>query len=198
MSADEPLRSLLDDDEPDPRLLWRWVSGAVRPYVGWILIGCGALVMLIGYFGVSREAIPAKQIPYLVSGGIGGVFLAVVGAYFLGTQEMRKDSGRLDRLEQMVEDLHGALLRRADAPTVAIPTPAEAASGSNGSRSTSGATAAPARRVAVVDGGEMFHRLQCAMVDGKREVEELTPAAARKRGLRPCSVCTPVPADAAV
>ena len=60
------------------------MSRAVRPYAGWILIGFGALVMLIGYFGVSRESIPAKQIPYLVSGGIGGVFLAVLGAYFLG------------------------------------------------------------------------------------------------------------------
>ncbi|MEX2294168.1 MAG: hypothetical protein WD691_10320 [Acidimicrobiales bacterium] len=188
MSADEQRRSPLDEDEPDPRLLLRWVSDAIRPYVGWILIGCGAVVMLIGYFGVSREAIPAKQIPYLVSGGIGGVFLAVVGAYFLGTQEMRKDSGRLDRLEQMVEELHGALLRRADAPSI---------SGTNGS-SASSAALAPARRVAVVDGGEMFHRLRCAMVDGKDELEELTPAAARKRGLRPCPVCTPVPSDVTV
>ncbi|MBA2609897.1 MAG: hypothetical protein H0U92_13225, partial [Actinobacteria bacterium] len=102
-------------DEPDPRMLWRWVGDAVRPWIGWILIGIGALLMLLGYFGVSREALPAKQIPYLVSGGIGGVFFAVLGAYFLGTQEMRNDSGRLDRLEQMVAELHGALLTRSDA-----------------------------------------------------------------------------------
>jgi len=195
MSVDEPRRSLLDGDEPDPRLLLRWVADAVRPYVGWILIGCGALVMLIGYFGVSREAIPAKQIPYLVSGGIGGVFLAVVGAFFLGTQEMRKDSGRLDRLERMVEELHGALLRRSDAPPVVSADGAGSSAETNGSSSTNGAVHAPARRVAVVGGGELFHRLRCAMVENKDEVEELTPAAARKRGLRPCPVCTPAPAD---
>lgn len=194
MSADEPRRNLLDDDEPDPRLLLRWVADAVRPYVGWILIGCAALVMLIGYFGVSREAIPAKQIPYLVSGGIGGVFLAVVGAYFLGTQEMRKDSGRLDRLERMVEELHGALLRRSDAP-VAPSEESTSSDGTNGSASTNGAVHAPARRVAVVDGGELFHRLRCSMVEDKDDVEDLTPAAARKRGLRPCPVCTPAPVD---
>lgn len=189
MSADEP-RTVLDD-EPDPGLLWRWVAKAVRPYVGWILIGSGALVMLIGYFGVSRESIPAKQIPYLVSGGIGGVFLAVVGAYFLGTQEMRNDSGRLDRLERMVEELHQALLRRPDAPTVTLSTdPAAAGTSSNGVH-------APARRVLVVDGGEMFHRASCAMVEDK-PAEELTPAVARKRGLRPCPVCTPAPIDAPV
>ncbi len=191
MPADEPHREWTDDDEPDPRLLWRWVAGAVRPYIGWVLIGLGALVMLIGYFGVSREAIPAKQIPYLVSGGIGGVFLAVLGAYFLGTQEIRNDSGRLDRLERMVEELHQALLRRPDAPSVDLTAPAASA---NGTLTSAGPTS-PARRVLVVEGGETFHRATCVLVDGK-DADDLTPAAARKRGLRPCPACTPVPADA--
>lgn len=189
MPADEPHRRASHDDEPDPRLLWRWVARAVRPYLGWILIGCGALVLLIGWFGVSREALPGKQIPYLVSGGIGGIFLAVLGAYFLGTQEMRNDSGRLDRLEHMVEELHAALLTRPDAPALDLTTEMGQASanGSNGAGS-------PARRVRVADGGELFHRASCQLVVGK-DAEDLTPAAARKRGLRPCPACTPVPAD---
>jgi hypothetical protein len=141
--------------------------------------------MLIGWFGVSRESLPAKQIPYLVSGGIGGIFLAVLGAYFLGTQEMRRDSGRLDRLERMVDDLHRALLQRPDAP--ALSDAAEAASG-NGS-------GVPARRVVYVDDGELFHRASCPMVTGK-DGHDVTPAAARKRGLRPCPACTPAAARA--
>ena len=181
-----PIRSL-EDDEPDPRLLRQWIGRAIRPWIGWILIGAAALLMLLGYFGVSREAIPAKQIPYLVSGGIGGVFLAVLGAYFLGTEEMRNDSGRLDRLEQMVEELHQALLRRPDAPVVRDPAVAMASNGvSSGSR-----------RVLSVEGGETFHDAGCAMVAGK-DVHELTPAAARKRGLRPCPACTPAPVGAGV
>jgi hypothetical protein len=188
MPADEPHRTWADDDEPDPRLVWRWVAGAVRPYIGWILIGIGALIMLIGWFGVSREAIPAKQIPYLVSGGIGGIFLAVLGAYFLGTQEMRNDSGRLDRLEHMVEELHGALLRRPDAPTVDLAAEERAAAGNGG--------VGTLRRVAIVEGGEMFHRPTCELVAGK-DARELSPATARKRGLHPCPACTPVPAGAA-
>ena len=167
-------------DEPDPQEVWRWIRAAVRPWFGWILIGAGAICMLIGYFGVSREAIPAKQIPYLVSGGIGGIFLAVLGAYFLGTQEMRNDSGRLDRLEHMVEELHAALLTRPDAPQL-----------SNGSRPASADEAtAPARKVVVVPGGELFHRAECSVAGGKAATE-LTPAAARKRGMRPCPTCVP-------
>ncbi len=103
-------------DDPDPRVLWRWAAKATRPWLGWILIAAGALLILLGYFGVSRESIVEKQVPYLVSGGIGGVILCVLGAYVLGTEELRKDSGRLDRLEAMVEELHGALLSRPDAP----------------------------------------------------------------------------------
>ncbi|MEY2467788.1 MAG: hypothetical protein QOF21_486, partial [Actinomycetota bacterium] len=171
--------------EPDPRVVWRWIGDALRPWVGWILIGAGALCMLMGYFGVSRESIPAKQSPYLVSGGIGGIFLAVLGAYFLGTQEMRNDSGRLDRLERMVEELHGALLTRADAPR------------NNGSSATAAPApdAAPARKVLVVDGGQLFHRADCALIVGK-DTSESTPAAAKRRGLKPCPACAPVPVAA--
>lgn len=170
------------DAEPDPKVLWAWVATAVRPWAGWILIGAGALLMLLGYFGVSREALPAKQIPYLVSGGIGGMFLAVVGSYLLGTQELRRDSGRLDRLEQMVAELHQALLRRPDAPDLTVVAP------TNGR-----APATAARKVVAVEGADLFHRRSCAMADGK-DSTELTPATARKRGLRPCPLCTPAPA----
>jgi hypothetical protein len=173
----EPPRST-DDQDADPRDLWQWVGAAVRPWLGWILIAAGALLMLLGYFGVSREAEPGKQIPYLVSGGIGGMFLAVLGAYFLGTQEMRRDSGRLDRVESMVEELHGALLRRPDAPDVT--TPNGHAEESNGG----------SRRVVAMEGADLYHRVTCSMVVGK-DAKAMTPAAARKQGLEPCPLCTP-------
>ena len=177
----EPARTHAHDEEPDPREVWRWISTAVRPWLGWILLAIGAVLLLIGYLGVSREALPGKQIPYLVSGGIGGMFLAVLGAYFLGTQELRKDSGRLDRLEAMVEELHGALLRRPDAPDL-----------TNGhATSVAPAPTGPARRVVAVAGAELFHRAGCSMVAGK-DGAEMTPAAARKQGLRPCPACAPV------
>src|SRR3954469_10716128 len=118
--AIEPERTApSDDDLPDPALFWRWVGKATRPVIGWVLLGLAALFILFGWIGVSGTPVVAKQIPYVVSGGIAGVFLAIAGAYFLGTEELRKDSGRLDRLERMVLELHQTLLARADAPTVA-------------------------------------------------------------------------------
>jgi hypothetical protein len=181
MATDSSNAPQHDDEEPDPKVLWGWVASSVRPWLGWILIGVGSLLMLLGYLGVSRESLPAKQIPYLVSGGIGGMFLAVLGAYFLGTQELRKDSGRLDRLEQMVAELHQSLLRRPDAPDLTALAPS-----SNGRTS-------PARKVVAVDGADLFHRRDCSMVEGK-DAAEITPATARKKGLRPCPLCAPAPA----
>lgn len=171
------------DDEPDPQVLWRWVWRAIRPHIGWVLIGLGALLILFGYLGVSREAIVGKQMPYLISGGIGGVLLSVIGAYFLGTQELRRDSGRLDRLEQQVHELHAALLSRPDAPTIEEP-------------SSNGSGPAPARRVVAVESGETFHRPDCRLAEGKA-VSELAPSKARSQGLRPCPVCDPTPAPSA-
>lgn len=167
----------IDDDEPDPRLLWRWAARATRPWAGWLFIAFGVLLVLLGYLGVSGEAIVEKQIPYLVSGGIGGVLACVLGAYFLGTEELRKDSGRLDRLEQMVEELHAALLERADAPAPA-PVAAE-----------------PAPTLVAVAGGSTFHRSGCPLADGK-ETTQLTPEALADGSLAACPLCAPVPEPA--
>jgi hypothetical protein len=114
------------DDLPSGAEFWRWAGKAARPYAGWILIGLGVIMLLIGYFGVSREALVAKQIPYLVSGGIGGIVMVAVGAFFLGTDDLRKELRRLDRIERMVEQLHRVLLSSSDDDA---DTPAEPDSG---------------------------------------------------------------------
>ena len=115
----------------------------MRPWLGWILIAAGAVLMLFGYLGVSREALPGKQIPYLVSGGIGGMLVAVLGAYFLATQELRRDSGppRPPRGHGRGA-AHGALLRRPDAPdlTAVEPRRPTAPAGPSRSRPARGAS----------------------------------------------------------
>jgi hypothetical protein len=164
------------DDQPDPQVLWRWVRDALRPWAGWGFVALGALLVLLGYFGVSREAIVEKQLPYVVSGGIGGLLLCILGAYFLATEELRRDSGRLDRLEQMVQELHGVLLARADAPRA------------NGHRLT-------AVDLLVVDGGTSYHRPGCPLVDGK-ETTAADAAAVDGGRLVACPLCEPVTAPA--
>ena len=191
-----------DDELPDAALFWRWVGRASRPVIGWICIGVGALLILIGWFGVSREAIVAKQLPYLISGGVGGVLLAVVGAYFLGTEELRKDSGRLDRVERMVVELHQALLLQDDAPAVAAAVAAVAVDGTaatvtttNGNGHRTGAAAAEGVRASTkllaLPGAERYHRAGCPMVEGKSGAAVVAPSSVKRRNLEPCPLCEP-------
>lgn len=169
-----------DRDAAGRAVFWEAAGNAFRPYAGWIFYGFGALLVVIGYFGISGESIVAKQLPYLISGGIGGILLAILGAYFLGIEELRRDGGRLDRIERQIEELHRALLESADAPTqepAGVPV-----AGANGH-------ADPA--VYIVESGESYHRRGCALATDK-SVTGLTPAAAERRGLRPCPVCEPL------
>lgn len=178
----DPDRTVDDDELPDAALFWRWVGKATRPVVGWILLAIAALVILLGWYGISGESNPAKQLPYLVSAGVLGVVLAVVGAYFLGTEELRKDSGRLDRLERMVNELHMALLARADAPA-----PVE----------TTANPASPNGKVYVaLTGSDTYHRPDCSMVASKPNTSVLAPSTIQRRQLTPCALCEPSLVDA--
>jgi hypothetical protein len=169
-------RDPLDDEIPEGALFWRWVGKATRPVIGWVLLGLAALVILIGWIGVSGTPVVAKQIPYVVSGGLLGVFLAVIGAYFLGTEELRKDSGRLDRLERMVEELHQVLLARGDAPA---PVEQRQAAATNG------------QAYVGLAGSDLYHRADCAMVATKANTMMLAPSTIRRRSLTPCTLCEP-------
>jgi hypothetical protein len=190
--SDHPVTSA-DDQMPDPALFWRWVGKAIRRYVGWILVAGGALAILIGYLGVSRQALVAKQLPYLISGGIFGLALVALGTFYLATEELRHDSGRLDRLERMVAELHGVLLARSDAPVPATVT-AGGFVDPTADRSPNG-RARSATLVALPE-GHRFHLASCSMVAGKAGAQPVSETAIRRRHLEPCDLCNPAAATA--
>ena len=168
-----------DDDLPDPALFWRWVGKATRPVVGWVLLGLAALFILFGWIGVSGTPVVAKQIPYVVSGGIAGVFLAVAGAYFLGTEELRKDSGRLDRLERMV----AGAARSAPDP--------RRRTGTDRAEEADSSSKANGQAYVALSGSDIYHRPECSMVASKQGSAMLAPSTIRKRQLTPCPLCEP-------
>jgi len=167
---------------PDPALFWKWVGRATRPVWGWILVGVGFLLVLVGYLGISREALVAKQLPYLISGGIGGLALIGFGAMLVGTEDLKRAYERIDRLEDLVADLHSTLLSRPDAPVLSSNGEAAAEHGS-GTSSTITLLALP--------GVQSYHRSDCSMIQGKDDAEPVTSSAARRQGLKPCRICEP-------
>jgi hypothetical protein len=167
-----------DPAAPDSAALWRWLWASIRPYLGYILIALGAILLLAGYLGVSREVIVARQIPYIVSGGLVGLAAITLGGRLLLIEDLRRDSGRLDRLEQAVQDLHQVLLHRPDAPSPATQT----------ARSANGAGAV---KLLVLPGGESFHRPDCPVVGDKPSGRSVTLETAQRKGLHACPLCQP-------
>ena len=167
------------DTPPDAAVLWRWVWASTRPYLGYVLTALGLLLLIAGYLGVSREVIVARQIPYLVSGGLFGLAAVTLGGRLMLIEDLRRDSGRLDRLEKAVAELHEALLTRPDAPARA----AARATGDNG---------AGTPRLLVLPGGESFHRPDCPVVADKPAGRSVTVETAQRKGLRACPLCQPL------
>jgi hypothetical protein len=96
----------------DPRLTLALVAGIA-----------GAVALLIGYFGVSDTLDPAKQLPYLISGGVGGLFLLGLAAALLFSADLgatRADIARLqetvEQLSEQVADLQATLTGEEPAP----------------------------------------------------------------------------------
>ena len=85
------------------RRRWRFV-------LGWALVAVGALLLVLGWVGVSGEPDVASQLSYLASGGLGGLTAAIVGVGFLISEDLRSERSRLGRIEATLLDVNDLLL----------------------------------------------------------------------------------------
>lgn len=139
---------------------------------GLLLGGAGLLMIGFGWNGTASNDLVVEQFPYLLSGGVLGLALVVLGASYMVVQNAREDSQRLeDRIEQLVQALvaGGTAIPAADAP-----------------RDASGLVAV---------GSASYHDPDCRLVDGREATSYLTPAEAVDRGLKACRVCMPASVD---
>ena len=90
----------------------KWIRLQWDRGLGWVLVGAGALALIIGWVGVSSTAYSAEQLPYIISGGLGGIFLLGVGATLWLSADLRDEWRTLDRIEE-------ALAQRDPEPVLA-------------------------------------------------------------------------------
>lgn len=92
-----------------------------RLVLGWVLCITGAIAVFVGYWGVSDTLDPGKQLPYIISGGIGGVFLLGVGAALIFQSDMAEARREVRELRTVVEQLQTdiSLLVERSAPVPA-------------------------------------------------------------------------------
>jgi sulfite exporter TauE/SafE len=79
-----------------------WVKKNPDRVGAWIAVVLGAVVLWRGWEGVSTTEFPAEQLPYIISGGIGGALLVALGATLLLSADLRDGWRKLDRIERQL------------------------------------------------------------------------------------------------
>jgi hypothetical protein len=175
---------------------------------GWMITAGSALavgglaLIVLGWVGASRTVLVAGQIPYLISGGLLGLALVVVGAflYFAYWLALMVRQGREDaaRNHEELARLEAGLAEAGQALAVIAKLLAEGAGPANGTsrrrRASTTALDAPtvitvrADRLVATPRGTMAHHPSCPIVANRADVHTV---AMNTPGLRLCGICSP-------
>ena len=128
----EPIHGVADRREQQAQLqalvqeqlFRRW-----RAVVAWILMLAGGVALLVGWYQVRDLPEVYLQMPYLISGGVGGAMLIGLGAALLITQDFRDDKQRLSALETKISELEDVVVAQAEIMGEAIAILSAAAEG---------------------------------------------------------------------
>jgi hypothetical protein len=77
-------------------------------------IALGGVFLIVGWVRVGEEVLTAQQVPLIVSGGLGGLFLLGLGAMLWLSADLRDEWRMLDEIRRS---------RRLDVPEPAVTTP---------------------------------------------------------------------------
>jgi hypothetical protein len=144
-------------------------------WAGWAALAAGAVLCVIGWYGISGERYAERQLPYLASCTVPGAALIIAGAVLLA-------QGRNASAAARVEELYG-LLVAAGAADAEEPGPAAA-----GPVAVSG-------DLLMVPGGTLYHRADCPLVAGKPEALPADSRVLASGDLGPCPICEPDAGD---
>ncbi|MEV6502738.1 hypothetical protein [Streptomyces prunicolor] len=144
-------------------------------WTGWAALAAGAVLCVLGWYGVSGERYAERQLPYLASCTIPGAALIVAAAILL-------THGRSALAAARVEELYGLLV-------AAEPDDVEE------SAQTAAAPIAISGDLLMVPGGTLWHRADCPLVAGKPEAVPVDAKLVANGELSPCPICEPAEAD---
>lgn len=105
---------------------------------GYAFVLAGVVALVFGFVGVRTAADVIDEISYLVTGGIGAIFLLGVGATLLLSADLHDDFRKLDRVEGKLDAIHQALVERHPDLVVDVRPAAPDASGAAGAAVAAG------------------------------------------------------------
>lgn len=82
----------------------KWLRLQWDRVLAWAFVAAGAIALIVGWAGVSGTAYAAGQLPYIISGGIGGIFLLGVGATLWLSADLRDEWRKLDCIEEALRE----------------------------------------------------------------------------------------------
>jgi hypothetical protein len=158
------------------KLRWNTLGGKL----GLSFCVAGLAAIWAGWNGAASYNDIRKQFPYLISGGVTGLALVVIGVGLLIIQSQRADRVQL---EANLTELRLILERLTAVPAT------------NGSEADAGLTGGtPEPPGFVVAGPGAYHRPTCKLVAG-RDLRKMTPEQAATAGLDPCRTCRPADSE---
>ncbi|MFD1669845.1 hypothetical protein ACFSJI_31470 [Streptomyces calvus] len=140
-------------------------------WAGWVALAAGAMLCVLGWYGISGERHAERQLPYLASATVPGAALIVAGAVLLA-------QGRWAVAAARVEELYDLLV-------AAGPDDAD------GRGPAAHAPPAVGGEMLMVPGGTLWHRADCPLVAGRTEAVPVDAKLMAGGGLRPCPICEP-------
>jgi hypothetical protein len=156
--------------ELDLRNTWQVIAGA-------ILLPLGVAVIILGWHGAAYGNVDQKQIPYLISGGILGLGIMIVGCFFYWAHW-------LYRIYDQADLHHQELIREQREMIRAL---LEAGYQGNGHAALSN----NGRGFVATPTGSNFHVPGCPII-ATRASSLRTVSEDEASGMRPCRVCEPL------
>jgi hypothetical protein len=147
----------------------RWGSLGGQLGIGYCL--AGIVLIFLGWNGAASYDRVESQMPYLISGGLAGIALVIIGAGLLVVQAQRANRAAV---EAEIGELREAVDRLAGASGGAAPR----VSGGTGD-------------LPVVVGPRAYHRPDCRLVEGQMGAPPTTLTVAQERGREACRVGGP-------
>jgi hypothetical protein len=124
----------------------------------------GFFLIFLGWNGAASYDRVSAQIPYVVSGGLGGLALVMLGGSMIVAAAHRRDRAEL---QADIDEVRATLDRDAGVVAVAV--------GAND----------------VLAGSSSYHRADCQLVEGQSGLTPMSLATAQGSGLEACRICNP-------
>jgi hypothetical protein len=146
----------------------------------WLLLLGGGMVIVgvpiivLGWYGASHTPYVFEQVPYLISGGLLGLALALLGGLFYFAYWITKQIQETRKQSEQTKEALGEIRDLLAGSAIAV-------SGKQAKATGNGAFVATEK-------GTMFHRSDCVVVQGRDDLRTVDSGS----GLEPCKICEPL------